>query len=134
MRISEAFSVLSDKKLKSKYDRRLRRHTRGGFGSNTIDFEFDIGDIGDIGEALSLFAVAFGMDANNINWDELSADDVTAWVKKKAKERYVPCPTNIQRPRPTLPVATIVTFHNIPHNNTTHAYRASILCCTQICH
>ena len=124
MSISEAFSVLSDKKLKSKYDRRLRRHKREEFDSNTMDFEFGDGDIGDIGEALRLFAGAFGMDVNNINWDELSADDVTAWVKKKAKERYVPCPTNIQRPRPprpTLPVATIVTFHNIPHNNTTHA-------------
>merc|ERR1719331_2597022 len=48
MRISEAFSVLSDKKLKSKYDRRLRRHKREEFDSNTMDFEFDIGDIGDI--------------------------------------------------------------------------------------
>ena len=84
MRISEAYSVLSDKKLKSKYDRSLGKHGDG----DGINIDIDIGDI-NIAQALGLFADAFGMDVSNINWDELSVENAATWVKEKAKARYI---------------------------------------------
>ena len=82
MLISEAFDVLYDAKRKFKYDRSLRKHTRGRVRGDPIDI--------DIADALGLFANAFGMHASNINWEKLSVENAAAWVKEKAKTRYVP--------------------------------------------